>query len=141
MSKKRICHGLLVLVMLFLVGWTVTAQEATKGAAQDATRESQKTASVWMKQKLSNSERILEGLTRGDLDLVNKHANSMKLLNKIEYFVRRDPPAYRTQLQQFQFSLDELVRTSADDNLDGATLAFTQMTISCVNCHRVLRKS
>jgi cytochrome c556 len=132
MSRKLTIGGLIGVGALVLV---------LSVAAQEAAKESERTSSAWMKQKLANSERILEGLTRGDLDLVNKHASAMRLLNKIEYFVRREPPAYRTQLHQFQFSVEELVRTSQDGNLDGATLAFTQMTISCVNCHKQLRKT
>ncbi|MBC8351207.1 MAG: cytochrome c [Planctomycetes bacterium] len=52
----------------------------------------------------------------------------------------RNPKATGTQLKTFEFSVNELVRNAEDKDLDGATLAFTQMTISCVNCHKELRK-
>lgn len=109
--------------------------------ADDEAAKKKSDPSFWMKEKLVFSERILEGLSTGDLDLINKNATAMKGLNRIEAFVRREPIAYRTQLQVFQFSVEELIRTSQENNLDGAALAFTQMTISCVNCHKHLRKS
>ncbi len=140
----RSCGWVVLLLIPATLGvWSVVAQEkqnSDKGSAAQEKPDA-KAASVWMKQKLVNSEKILEGLTSGDLDLVARHASAMKALNMVEGFVRRDPPAYRTQLHLFQFSLDELVQNAQQGNLDGATLAFTQMTISCVNCHKHLRRS
>ena len=96
--------------------------------------------SFWMKQKLTYSQEILNGLAKEDYEVITKNAMAMQGLNKIEMFVRQKPEGYRTQLKTFQFSVNELVRNAEDKNLDGATLAFTQMTISCVNCHKEIRK-
>ncbi len=96
--------------------------------------------SFWMKQKLKYSQEILNGLAQEDYELIAKNATAMQGLNKIEFFVRQKPEGYRTQLKSFQFSVNELVRNAEDENIDGATLAFTQMTISCVNCHKEVRK-
>jgi hypothetical protein len=96
--------------------------------------------SFWMKQKLTFSENILDGLAKEDYELIQKNAISMKGLNTLEFFIRQKPEGYRTQLKTFEFSVNELVRNAEGKNLDGATLAFTQMTISCVNCHKELRK-
>ena len=107
-------------------------------ASGDETKK--KEPSFWMKQKLKYAQEILNGLAQEDFELVKKNATAMKGLNKLEFFVRQRPEGYRAQLKTFQFSVNELVRTAEDENLDGATLAFTQMTISCVNCHKELRK-
>ncbi len=106
--------------------------------AQDEATKKQE-PSVWMKQKLKYSQGILNGLATEDYDLIANNAMAMKGLNKIEYFVRQKPVNYRTQLKTFQFSVDELIRGAEDENLDGATLAFTQMAVSCVKCHKTLR--
>jgi len=96
--------------------------------------------SYWMKQKLTYAQEILNGLAKEDYALLTKNARAMQALDKIELFVRQKPEGYRTQLKTFQFSVNELVRNAEDKNLDGATLAFTQLTVSCVNCHKELRK-
>lgn len=96
--------------------------------------------SFWMKQKMTYAQNLLNALVKEDFDQLAKNANAMKGLSAIEYFVRQQPEGYRTQLKTFQFTVDELLRHAEDRNLDGATLAFTQMTISCVNCHKQLRK-
>ncbi|MBC8353192.1 MAG: cytochrome c [Planctomycetes bacterium] len=119
------------------IGIVAVAFLASAVVAEDP--ENKKEPSFWMKQKLKYSQEILNGLAQEDYELITKNAMTMKGLNKIEAFVRQKPEGYRTQLKTFQFSVNELVRSAENENLDGAVLAFTQMTISCVNCHKQLR--
>ena len=97
--------------------------------------------SIWMKQKLTYSQRILNGLATEDYELIEENATAMKGLSRIEGFVRGKTDGYRTHLKSFEFATNELIRNSEQKNLDGATLAFTQMTISCVNCHKEIRNN
>ena len=96
--------------------------------------------SVWMKRKLEMSHKIMEGLARGDLETVSSSARTMRALSKIEGWARRsDTREYRRQLKFFDGANSEVIKQAESDNLNGATLAFTQMTISCVACHQHLR--
>lgn len=97
--------------------------------------------SFWMKKKLDFSKNVLEGIALGDFDKVVQNAQTLRSLSKIEAFVRRDTPGYRQQVVQFENSLDELIRSGKKENVEGATLAFHQLTVSCVHCHRQLRES
>jgi len=96
--------------------------------------------SVWMRKKLDYSQNILAGIATADFDKIAKNAESMRTLGKIEAFVRSRTPGYRTQLQIFDESNAEILRQANRDNIEGAALAFTQLTISCVNCHKQLRE-
>jgi hypothetical protein len=42
-------------------------------------------------------------------------------------------------LASFRSANKSLVRMAQEKDLDGATLAFMQLTQSCVQCHKVLR--
>ncbi len=64
----------------------------------------------------------------------------MRLLGKIEGFVRRKNDDYRAQLRTFELSNQELVRQAKRKNSEGAALAFNQLTTSCVACHVLLRE-
>jgi hypothetical protein len=95
--------------------------------------------SFWMQKKLEYSQNILAGIANADFDKVVANAQSMRNLSKVEGFVRAQAPGYRAQLHIFEESADEIIRQGKKDNVEGAALAFTQLTISCVNCHKHLR--
>jgi hypothetical protein len=98
-------------------------------------------ASFWMKKKLDYSQNILAGIATADFDKVVESAEAMRLLSKVESFIRGRTPGYRTQLHLFEESTDEIIRQAKKDNVEGAALAFTQLTVSCVNCHKQLRET
>ena len=127
----------LSVVVLAAAAMTVAAQDdpGSKPAAEQHEYES-----TWMMKKLEMSQQIMEGLARGDLDVVQQSATTMRTLSRIEGWARRrDTREYRRQLKFFDQSNTAIIRQAKNDNLNGATLAFTQMTLSCVACHQHLR--
>ena len=102
--------------------------------------EGEKSMSVWMEKKLQHSQAILRALAMGDFEDVKYHAGRLKLLNRVEGFVRRRNPEYRMHLQTFSRVSAEIERQAEKENIEGATLAFNQLTVSCVECHKSLRK-
>jgi hypothetical protein len=98
-----------------------------------------KAASVWMKQKLVASQNILAGLTTADYVAIEKNAQSMIVVGYLEKWVRADTPGYQTMLRDFDYANKTLALAAREKNLDGATVAFLQLTLSCVNCHKIVR--
>jgi hypothetical protein len=96
--------------------------------------------SVWMKKKSQYSHQVFDGLAIGDFDKIRAGAEQLRIFNRVETFARGRTPAYRRQLENFQEANEDLIRQSETRNLEGATLAFTQMTFTCVNCHKHLRQ-
>ena len=118
-----------VVALCLLIALPANAQE---GKEQDM--------NFWMKRKLEYSQNILSGLATADFEAISKNAESMGRLSRLEQWVRRtDAEEYRTQLRVFLTANKDLIREADRKNIDGATLAFTQITLSCVNCHKVLR--
>lgn len=97
--------------------------------------------SVWMAKKIEYSKAILEALTAGRYDDIEKHAEQMRMIGKVEGFVRGRSPSYKAHLQTFDLATRELKRQAAAKNIEGATLAFHQLTTSCVTCHQTLRET
>jgi hypothetical protein len=89
--------------------------------------------SFWMQKKLEYSGEILEALA--------KSARSMSALTQMERWVRSSLPEYRSQLRIFTNANEQLIRAADDHQLDAAALAYVQLTLSCVNCHKVVRDS
>lgn len=98
-----------------------------------------KPVSFWMEKKLSYAQDILKGLATGELELVAERADQMRLLAKVEGWVRSRKPGYRAQFQAFEFANAEILRNARGDNLEGSAMAFQQLTASCVSCHKMLR--
>jgi cytochrome c556 len=48
-------------------------------------------------------------------------------------------PDYERFSQDFRRNVDALTKAARDNNLDGATLAYVKVTMSCVECHRFVR--
>lgn len=113
---------------------------AVGSARPDSTGESQP-PSIWMRQKLKHSQRIFAAMVEGDLSQVEDSAQLMKTVNRLESFVRGKSKDYGTQLKLFQYANDEILKGAKERNLDRVTLGYNQMTISCVACHKQLRRA
>jgi hypothetical protein len=136
--------GLCVAYGFALAHWPVSGQEKAKpspGSNAGSEMHQGETVSFWMKKKLDFSKNILEGVALADFDKVSQNAKTLRSLSKIEAFVRRGTPGYRVQVEAFDQSLAEIIRQAEKENVEGTTLAFHQLTVSCVKCHRDLRET
>jgi hypothetical protein len=115
---------------------TVTVCLASIGRGKEVPSDK---ASIWMKQKLRASQEILKDLSDADFQAIGANAQAMNVMEHLEKWVRAQRPEYRTQLRLFEFANRELIRASSEKNLEAATLAYTQLVISCVNCHKLVR--
>lgn len=125
--------SLSTVLMVMGMSAQVTADEPPKKPAEIY-------VSGWMKLKMEYSKNILEGIAKADFDEIAKNAEGMQGLNQVEGFVRRNVPGYAVQLEIFKDATAELVKQSNRDNLEGSALAFTQLTLSCIHCHKRLRE-
>lgn len=116
-----------------------SASAAEPQRPQPAADQANQPVSFWMEKKLEYTQGILRGLVSGDLDDVADKAEQMRLLSKVEGWIRRGKPGYRAQLQAFELANSEILRNARADKLDGATIAFQQLTVSCVSCHKIIR--
>jgi cytochrome c556 len=115
-----------------ILGLLAFAVRVAGGAEQDE-------PSFWMQKKMEYSEKILAGLAKADFEAIEKNSKSMNALSQLEKWVRAGSPAYQSQLTTFRSANRSLVRMAQEKDLDGATLAFMQLTQSCVQCHKVIR--
>jgi hypothetical protein len=129
----------LIVVLAFMTPFQLTAAEQPPAKPIEPKADEQQ-PSFWMRKKLDYSQNILAGIATADFDKIVENAEAMQALSKIEGFVRGRTPGYRTQLQIFEDSNQEILYQAKRDNVEGAALAFTQLTISCVNCHKQLRE-
>jgi hypothetical protein len=109
---------------------------ASHGLAQLRSR-----LSGFMRPKLDHSKHVLEGIALGDFDLIAKNARAMKELSEAAEWRVTPDITYLGYSREFQRLADELVQQAKEKDIDGATLAYVQLTLNCVNCHKLVREN
>lgn len=143
MNRLTICVAISALAVSILTcPPSGSADEPPKPAAQATTQSDAElqTTSFWMAKKLNHSQGILRALAESDFEDIAEHAHQLQRLNKVEGFVRRRNPEYTAHVQYFARISKELAQQAEQENIEGATLAFNQLTVSCVRCHQTLRQ-
>lgn len=93
-----------------------------------------------MEKKLELSKEILAGMVTEDFDKISSNADRLLKLAKTQW-IQNETSEYRAQLKDFWIVVDGLKTAADEKNADGATLAYVQMTLSCVKCHKYLRNT
>lgn len=92
-----------------------------------------------MRLKLFFAQGILEGIATENFSLIATNADKLKHFSQSRTWDVRQAPEYRRLTVDFQRSADAVARAAAQKNVDAATVAYFQLTTSCVTCHKYLR--
>ena len=94
-----------------------------------------------MQRKLEHAQKVLEGVAINDFNLIEKHAQELIQLSKLAEWRVVKTPRYELHSMEFQRSADTLVKEAKNRNSDAAALAYVEMTLTCVKCHKYVRES
>ena len=91
--------------------------------------------------KLHNAQKMLEGIATGKFDKIEKHAAELIRISKTaEWLAASKAPRYEMFSNDFQRAAEAIARKAKDKNIDGVTLAYFDLTMSCVRCHQYVRE-
>ena len=93
-----------------------------------------------MQQKLKHSQKILEAIATNDLDSLAKHADELIILSKEAEWKVLKTPRYETYSNDFRRNAEALIQSAKEKNLDAAALAYVDLTLNCVKCHKHVRE-
>lgn len=124
----QLLRALIGLVLTSVVALGLFSQEP--GSAQ---------RSAFMRLKLEPAKSILEGIALNDFGTIAQSAERLRKLTLDEDWMVRQSQEYRRQSAEFQRAVSLIGRAASERNLDGATIAYLQMTLQCVHCHKMLR--
>jgi hypothetical protein len=94
---------------------------------------------IFMRTKLDASSKILEGLTTEDFQKIREGAETLHKMSSAEKWRVTNDVLYRQYSSQFNKDAEKLLEKANERNLDGATLAWVECTMSCVRCHNHAR--
>ena len=95
--------------------------------------------SKFMSRKLSSSSQILKGLMIEDFDLIKDNADSLLKMSKQERWRASNDMMYLQHSTQFRSAVDELIDAAESKSVDGASLQWVNVTMSCIQCHKWVR--
>jgi cytochrome c556 len=93
-----------------------------------------------MKLKLDFAHYILNAIATENFDLMASNAEKLSKLTEATALRVRETPEYEALRTEFKRSADALAKAAKDRNADAASLAYVQLTLNCVNCHKFMRR-
>jgi hypothetical protein len=122
--------GTVIVLMAILGVWMSSVQG----------EEPPKARNPIMEQKLKHAQKVLEGVAIKDFAMIEKNADELIVISQRAEWKAFQTPHYIQHSDAFRRSCETLVQTAKDKNIEGASLAYVQMTLSCVNCHKYVRE-
>lgn len=121
-----------------VVGATALGLLAAVAGIQDS-QDIQKDSSKFMQRKLDYTRTVVDGLATEDFQKISKGAQDLMLLSHEADWKVVTTPEYLKVSREFRETAERLRTQGKEKNLDGATLAYFEVTLSCIRCHKQLR--
>ena len=124
----------LIVMVIVPIAYCVHAEEKNTAPATNK-------VSTFMRAKLLHSQKLLEALAFEDFDQMSKQSQEISLLSQESTWNVLETPEYIQQSTEFRRRADALTEAARNKNLEGASLAYVEMTLKCVQCHKYVRKA
>jgi len=90
--------------------------------------------------KLQTSQKLLEAIAKGDFKQIGQHADRLsQIANQAEWMANKTP-RYQLHSNEFRRAAETMALKAKEKNLEGVTLGYMDMTMSCVRCHQYTRE-
>lgn len=127
------------IVLGLLVGSILMSRESSTSAAAEQAPEKKPALQKFMRAKLNLSQGLLEGLVVEDFTQLDRDAKALLVLSLAEQWNVSLDPLYKQHSEEFRRAVKQMGKAAQEKNLDGASLAYVQVTMSCIECHRYVR--
>ena len=94
---------------------------------------------VFMREKLAASQSVLEGLMTDDFAKIKEGAEKMIVMSNAAEWKVIQGPVYAQYSTDFRGIAERLAKAAEKKDLDGAGLSYTQLTMSCISCHKYVK--
>lgn len=94
---------------------------------------------AFMRAKLGHAAHVLEGLSMENYALIEKGAHDLALASQASSWQVLQTADYARHSEDFRRSCNLLRDAGKARNLDGAALAWMEVTMKCINCHKYVR--
>lgn len=124
--------------LLATCAWLLVATRP--GQTQNTRAGSVVNVEALMQRKLESSQALLKGLALEDYKLIGKESQTLQLLSLDTDWNVVQTKDYSRLSTEFREAARKIHQASKDKNLDAAGLGYVQLTMTCIDCHRHVRK-
>ncbi len=93
-----------------------------------------------MAEKLKYAKILLEGIALSDFKRITNSAEELIQLSKTAEWSVVRTPKYELHSNEFRRTAEVIIQKAKMKNIDGVTLGYFEMTMSCVRCHQYVRE-
>jgi len=109
-------------------------------AGQDKKEDRDEVLAKMMQKKLKSAHLVLDGVAMADFKKLETGGEELIRLAKSETWQLIRSPYYEQHSANFVRATENLVKKAKEKNIDGAALAYVDVTLSCVRCHQYVRE-
>ena len=131
----------LSIIVSAVVTLGIVALVNSRGNAEPATDVPQEVRAleVFMRRKLDLSRDALKGIVTEDFALIKRSAEGMEKMSRSAEWAVYRLDEYNQLSAEFRRIARSLAKQAEKKNIEATTLAYVQLTMSCVECHKFTR--
>ena len=137
--ERNLATGFVAVIALMVVVAVSTSRPPMATAQEPSATDKPNDVALFMRAKLGHSQHVLEGLALADYDLIARGAHDLALASQASSWQVLQTEDYARQSREFRRACESLRAAAKDKNLDGAALAWMEVTLKCIQCHRYVR--
>ncbi len=126
MTRRLFLGGVALLALVGLAAGVVSSQQPNR-------------VGPFMRLKLTHAEKLLGALAVEDFETIARESQQISLLTQDAQWQVLQTRDYLRHSLEFREAADRLTKAGREKNLDSAALAYVELTMRCVNCHKHVR--
>ncbi len=137
--ERHLVAGFVSLITLAVVVPGVLMSRPPLAAQEPSGGDKPNDVSIFMRAKLGHAQLVMEGLALADYDLIARGSHDLALASQASSWEVLQTEDYARQSREFRRACESLRSAAKDKNLDGAALAWMEVTLKCIQCHKYVR--
>ena len=137
--ERNLAAGFLTLVAVAVVVPAMSMSRPPLATQEPTVGDKPNDVAIFMRAKLGHAQLVLEGLALADYDLIARGAHDLALASQASSWQVLQTEDYARQSREFRRACESLRFAAKDKNLDGAALAWMEVTLKCIQCHKYVR--
>jgi sensor histidine kinase regulating citrate/malate metabolism len=135
--KKRLTFA--VVLSFLLIGGLVVQAGIYQDRQDDQAEQIMSTArQMFMRGKLASNQKIVEGLSTRNYDMIRDGADAVMALTKGQHWFVIDTPDYRKHGEDMTAAAQRLLDAAESKNIEAAALRYFDLTLNCLDCHQYI---